>query len=69
MSGAKMDGSAKLELLYKDPYQVLLKVFQKQKTKGKVHWEPQNLRYIPSLKHTVTCLRLLEAYLSILEHA
>ena len=36
MSGAKIDGSAKLEMLYKDPYQVLLKVFQKQKTKGKV---------------------------------
>lgn len=45
-AGANIDGEATLEMLWKDPVQIMHKVFQKKKNLGKIAWEPQNLRFV-----------------------
>ena len=45
-AGANIDGEATLEMLWKDPVQIMHKVFQKKSNLGKIAWEPQNLRFV-----------------------
>jgi hypothetical protein len=44
LTGLAMDGQGKMEMIWKDPVEVMHQFFRKKKNIGKIYWEPQNLR-------------------------